>query len=41
MFIGFAKKYATTYNVEKRWKEILDQEAVIIAKYGNKEYIHG
>lgn len=41
MFIGFARKYAQNYNVDKRWQEILDQEAIIISKYGNKELIHG
>lgn len=41
MFISFARKYAQTYDVDKRWQEILDQEAIIIAKYGNKEFIHG
>ncbi|MFN4234672.1 MAG: tRNA-(ms[2]io[6]A)-hydroxylase [Bacteroidia bacterium] len=41
LFIGFARKYAQNYDVDKRWQEILDQEAIIIAKYGKKELIHG
>lgn len=41
MFIRFARKYAKNYDVDKRWQEILDQEAIIISKYGNKELIHG
>lgn len=41
LFIGFARKYAQNYDVNKRWQEILDQEAIIISKYGNKELIHG
>lgn len=41
MFISFARKYAQTYDVDNRWQEILDQEAIIIAKYGKKEFIHG
>jgi tRNA-(ms[2]io[6]A)-hydroxylase len=40
-FIGFARKYAETINVDKRWKEWLAFEASVIANYGNKETIHG
>lgn len=40
-FIGFARKYAEKINVEKRWNEWLEFEATVIAKYGNKETIHG
>jgi len=40
-FIGFARKYAETINVESRWKEWLKQESIIISNYGNKESIHG
>jgi len=40
-FITFARKYAETIDVEKRWREWLKQEAKIIANYGNKETIHG
>lgn len=40
-FIGFARKYATTIDVEKRWREWLAFEAEVISKYGTKETIHG
>lgn len=40
-FIGYARKYGEGIDVDKRWKEFLDHEAVIIAKYGKKETIHG
>lgn len=41
MFLKFARKYANGQDVESRWKEFLDFEATVIAKYGNKETIHG
>lgn len=41
LFIGFARKYAQTIEVEKRWNEILDFEGQIIQKYGKTELIHG
>ncbi len=41
VFIGFARKYAETIDVEKRWEEWLEHEAEIIKGYGNKETIHG
>jgi tRNA 2-(methylsulfanyl)-N6-isopentenyladenosine37 hydroxylase len=41
LFIGFARQYSKSIDVEKRWQEILDEEAIIIAKYGTKEHIHG
>lgn len=41
MFIGFARKYGEGENVEKRWKEFLEFEAGVIARYGKKETIHG
>ncbi len=40
-FIKLAKKYAKGEDVDKRWKEFLDYEATVIAKYGKKETIHG
>lgn len=40
-FLKFAKQYAGKKDVDKRWKEWLDFEATIIAKYGKKETIHG
>ncbi|MCG3166529.1 MAG: hypothetical protein POELPBGB_02308 [Bacteroidia bacterium] len=41
MFIKLAKKYAKGEDVDKRWKEFLEYEATVIAKYGKKETIHG
>lgn len=40
-FLGYAQKYATDVDVEKRWKEWLEYEAKIIQNYGKKESIHG
>ncbi|SRR5690554_3644100 len=40
-FLGYARKYATDVDVEKRWKEWLEYEAKIIQNYGKKESIHG
>ncbi|MFT3796002.1 tRNA-(ms[2]io[6]A)-hydroxylase [Flavobacterium sp.] len=40
-FIGYARKYGTGIDVEKRWREWLDFEASVIAKYGKSETIHG
>lgn len=40
-FLKFAKKYSEKIDVDKRWKEWLEYEATVIAKYGNKETIHG
>ena len=41
MFIGLARKYAVTIDVEKRWKEFLVYEAHVIQNYGKSETIHG
>jgi tRNA-(ms[2]io[6]A)-hydroxylase len=41
VFIGFARQYAGTIDVDKRWKEWLEFEGKIIANYGKKETIHG
>ncbi|HEV7230527.1 MAG TPA: tRNA-(ms[2]io[6]A)-hydroxylase [Bacteroidia bacterium] len=41
LFLGFARQYAGTVDVEARWKEWLSFEAGIIANYGKKESIHG
>lgn len=41
MFIGFARKYAGTVDVDKRWEEWLAYEAEIIKNFGVKETIHG
>ncbi len=40
-FLKFAKQYAGKTDVDKRWKEWLEYEATVIAKYGKKETIHG
>lgn len=40
-FIGYARKYGQGIDVEKRWREWLDFEASVIARYGKKETIHG
>jgi tRNA-(ms[2]io[6]A)-hydroxylase len=40
-FIRLAKKYAATIDVNKRWKEFLGYEAIVIQNYGKKETIHG
>jgi len=40
-FLSFARKYAGKEDVEKRWQEWLDYEAVVIGKYGKKETMHG
>jgi tRNA-(ms[2]io[6]A)-hydroxylase len=41
MFIRLAKKYADGIDVDKRWKEYLEHEAVVIQNYGKQERIHG
>jgi len=41
LFLGFARKYAGGEDVDKRWKEFLEYEAGVIAKYGKDETIHG
>jgi tRNA-(ms[2]io[6]A)-hydroxylase len=40
-FIGFARQYGETVNVDKRWKEWLEHEAIVIKNYGKQESIHG
>jgi tRNA 2-(methylsulfanyl)-N6-isopentenyladenosine37 hydroxylase len=40
-FITYARKYGKGIDVEKRWREWLDFEAGVIAKYGKSETIHG
>lgn len=41
MFIKLAKKYGEGIDVDKRWEEFLNYEAVVIQNYGKKETIHG
>lgn len=40
-FLTYARKYGEGIDVEQRWKEWLEFEASVIAKYGKKETIHG
>ncbi|MCC6599036.1 MAG: tRNA-(ms[2]io[6]A)-hydroxylase [Crocinitomicaceae bacterium] len=40
-FIGFARKYGGKTDVDGTWKEFLDYEASLMAKYGKRETIHG
>lgn len=40
-FLGFARKYSETVDVDARWKEWLEYEAKIIVTYGKSESIHG
>jgi len=41
MFIRLAKKYADGIDVDKRWKQYLAYEAIVIQNYGRAETIHG
>jgi len=41
MFLGYARKYSEKIDVNQRWKEWLEGEAKIIARYGNQERVHG
>ncbi len=41
LFLKLARQYSQGIDVEKRWQEFLDFEATVIAKYGNKETVHG
>lgn len=41
MFLNFAKKYAYTIDVDKRWQEFLTFEADLMKKYGKQETMHG
>jgi tRNA-(ms[2]io[6]A)-hydroxylase len=41
VFLGFARKYGESVDVEKRWQEWLAYEEKIIANYGKKETVHG
>jgi tRNA-(ms[2]io[6]A)-hydroxylase len=40
-FITFARKYGVGIDVEKRWREWIEFENGVIARYGNSESIHG
>lgn len=41
MFLKFARKYGDRKTVDKKWQELLDYEAGIMAELGKKESIHG
>jgi tRNA-(ms[2]io[6]A)-hydroxylase len=41
LFLKFARQFAESVDVEKRWKEWLEFEASIIVKYGKRETVHG
>lgn len=41
LFIGFARQYARSVDVDKRWEEWLDFEGDIIKGFGTQETIHG
>jgi tRNA-(ms[2]io[6]A)-hydroxylase len=40
-FIGYARKYGGNSDVNIRWKEWIDHEAIVIQNYGKEETIHG
>ena len=40
-FIGYARKYGESIDVEQRWREWLEFEASIITNYGKSETVHG
>lgn len=40
-FLGFARKYGRGVDVDKCWKDFLDFEATLMARYGQNETIHG
>lgn len=42
MFIGFARKYGNaTEDVNARWQQWIEHEAVVLKSYGKQETIHG
>ena len=40
-FIGFARKYARTIDVDQCWRDLLNFEADLMKRYGTSETIHG
>ena len=40
-FLKYARKYATSIDVEKRWQDLLSFEASLMKAYGTNETIHG
>lgn len=41
MFLGFARQYGDTDEVNAKWKDLLEYEAKIISNLGTSEAIHG
>lgn len=41
MFLGFARKYGERKEVDKKWQDLLDYEAKIMADLGKSQTIHG
>ncbi|MFH4969132.1 tRNA-(ms[2]io[6]A)-hydroxylase [Gaetbulibacter sp. M240] len=41
MFLGFARKYGERKEVDKKWHDLLDYEAKIMADLGKSQTIHG
>ncbi|MEY3424903.1 MAG: hypothetical protein RL679_261, partial [Bacteroidota bacterium] len=37
----YARKYGGNSDVNTRWKEWIDHEAIVIQNYGKEETIHG
>ena len=40
-FIGFAREFGGKVDVDRRWKEFLDYEAGVVARYGTAPTMHG
>lgn len=40
-FINFARKYGKGLDVDKRWKDLIEFEGVVIKNYGKSETVHG
>ena len=40
-FLGFARKYGGSINVDQRWQDFLTFEASLMEKYGKQHTIHG
>lgn len=41
LFLGFARKYGNREEVDKKWQDLLDYEAQIMAQLGTHQTIHG
>ena len=40
-FIGFARKYGGSVDVDTRWEAFLSFEATLMEKYGKSDTMHG